>query len=103
MYAHAATQPVDKDPLSKTNRRLSIFARSPTMVAPGAKPSASARPAPSGAPSELAKQGESAKPAESANPLGSAKPGESAKPAEVTMPADSAAEPPHPSGTVPSH
>ncbi|HMI88126.1 MAG TPA: flagellar motor protein MotB [Polyangiaceae bacterium] len=86
MYAHAATQPVDKDPLSPTNRRLSIFARNPTMVAHSAKPSASARPAESAKAGESARPGASATPAESAKAAASAKPGEIEKPGEVGKP-----------------
>jgi chemotaxis protein MotB len=76
MYAHASTQPVDKDPLSPTNRRLAIFARNPVPPGPAAKPGASARPA------EGAKPAGSATPAESAKATGSAKPGEGPKPAD---------------------
>jgi chemotaxis protein MotB len=92
MYAHAATQPVDKDPLSPTNRRLSIFARNPVPAAPGARPSASARPA------------DSAKPGELAHPAGSAKAAASAKSGDVTKPAESAGhEPAHHVGGAPTH
>jgi chemotaxis protein MotB len=76
MYAHASTQPVDKDPLSPTNRRLAIFARNPTQPAHGAKPGGGARPAESATPAG------SATPAESAKDAASAKPGEGAKPAD---------------------
>ncbi|MET0591119.1 MAG: flagellar motor protein MotB, partial [Polyangiaceae bacterium] len=54
MYAHAATQPVEKDPMSPANRRLAIFARNPAQVAfgkgHGAGPSGSAGPAGSAKP-----------------------------------------------------
>jgi chemotaxis protein MotB len=66
MYAHAATQPVDKDPLAPINRRLAIFARNPVVAGPGPRPSSSARPAESAKPGDLAKPAESAKPADSA-------------------------------------
>jgi chemotaxis protein MotB len=82
MYAHAATQPIDKDPLSPVNRRLAIFARNPSQVAT-AKPGSSARPADSVLPAG------SAKPGESAHPAGSAKPGESGKPSEGAKPSES--------------
>src|SRR4029077_8511893 len=62
MYAHAATQLADKDPLSPTNRRLSIFARNP----PPMTRQSAARPADSAKPAESAKPGETAKPGESA-------------------------------------
>jgi chemotaxis protein MotB len=54
MYAHAATQPVDKNPLSPTNRRLAIFARNPASTAPRARPLGSAAPAESAKPPDPA-------------------------------------------------
>jgi chemotaxis protein MotB len=96
MYAHAATQPVDKDPLSPVNRRLAIFARNPAQVAL-AKPGGSARPADSAHPAG------SAKPGESAHPAGSAKPGESGKPSEGTKPSESGHGEAPKHGDLPSH
>jgi len=85
MYAHAATQPVDKDPLSPTNRRLAIFARNPVVAHVGRN--GGARPA------------DSAKPGELGKPAGSAKPGDLAKPADSAGHGD----PAHLPGTAPTH
>jgi chemotaxis protein MotB len=101
MYAHAATQPVDKDPLSPTNRRLTIFARNPVPAASGPKSNVSAHAAESAKPSASAHPAESAKPGASASHPAASHPAESASPHGAAKPAGSAD--PHHGGSLPSH
>jgi chemotaxis protein MotB len=84
MYAHAATQPVDKDPMAPSNRRLAIFARNPSQVAFGK--GKGGRHAGSAGPDGSAKPSGSAKPGESANPASSAPHGEGSKHGETPAP-----------------